>query len=70
MSEKVYCKRCFHRYRRAYTNRDECSYKDNVDISYKEDWFDNHEIRKHKKLAKEINKNNDCKWFKRKEVSF
>lgn len=58
---KVYCKDC------KYFIRDEgykvCDHKKNVDKI--DDWYSSHEIRKRR--PKEINKRNNCKWFKNKE---
>jgi uncharacterized OB-fold protein len=66
--EKVYCKDCDNIFfsRSQYV----CNSYHNTTEVKRDNWFTIEPIETYIQIPSEINKNNDCKWFKEKEIPF
>ena len=62
--EKVYCRNCASIKKCDYYV---CTYKENVKMICKEDWFEIVESEIYLKDCNELNKYNDCKWYEERQ---
>jgi hypothetical protein len=73
MNDKIYCNTCkWNGCRRSYNyiDPDLCYYPDNLQEIEEENYFEKTKTQIHRKMAHDINKNNNCKWFEKIEVLF
>jgi len=65
---KVYCKDCKYLHEEGLTIC-ECTHPLNMEIVIKENWYERKSYNAEKKPPFEINRNNDCSWYKSKSLS-
>lgn len=67
---KVYCKDCEYIHDDVNDNGDQyigCMNKNNIKETLCDNWFDKYVYKICVQQPKKINKNNDCKWYKKKD---
>lgn len=70
MKEIVYCSKCSYNGANRNLRNELCYYHENLSRRIDNDWFELSNTTIFRKMAYDINKNNDCDWFKEIELQF